>query len=57
MQLHIGESFDSGFDAAHRPGMTKGDQTKKSLPSFLTAGLFSACSKFCGRNGRNAYRS
>jgi hypothetical protein len=42
MQLHIGESFDSGFDAAHRPGMTKGDQTKNSLPSFLTAGLFSA---------------
>src|SRR5882757_9739304 len=24
VQLHIGESRDSGFDASHRPGMTKG---------------------------------
>jgi len=22
VQLHIGESRDSGFDASHRPGMT-----------------------------------
>jgi hypothetical protein len=22
VQLHIGESLDSGFDASHRPGMT-----------------------------------
>src|SRR2546429_2902927 len=25
VQLHIGESRDSGFDAAHRPGMTEGN--------------------------------
>src|SRR5882762_65789 len=25
VQLHIGESRDSGFDAAHRPGMTQSD--------------------------------
>jgi len=23
VQVHIGESRDSGFDALHRPGMTK----------------------------------
>jgi hypothetical protein len=23
VQLHIGESRDSGFDASHRPGMTE----------------------------------
>jgi hypothetical protein len=29
VQLHIGESRDSGFDAAHRPGMTSIKPTKK----------------------------
>jgi DNA helicase II / ATP-dependent DNA helicase PcrA len=28
VQLHIGESRDSGFDASHRPGMTKPNEVK-----------------------------
>src|SRR5437868_3452152 len=46
-QLRIGESRDSGFDAAHRPGMTV-FLACKSWPFCLTAGPFlleTACSR------------
>src|SRR5260370_9825233 len=36
VQLHIGESRDSGFDASHRPGMTK----RCSLSQPLIPGVF-----------------
>jgi hypothetical protein len=29
VQLHIGESRDSGFDASHRPGMTAWEEKQK----------------------------
>src|SRR5471032_3256609 len=35
VQLHIGESRDSGFDASHRPGMT-------NYFSLIGAAIFSA---------------
>jgi hypothetical protein len=57
VQLHIGESLDSGFDAVHRPAMTIWDASvqQKGLPSFLTAGRFSACRKVAAVTRRNAY--
>src|SRR5712664_3613050 len=32
VQLHIGESRDSGFDASHRPGMTKSGLLRRFAP-------------------------
>jgi hypothetical protein len=41
VQLHIGESRDSGFDASHRPGMTESapipNMTSKSKHAFATS--------------------
>jgi hypothetical protein len=34
VQLHIGESRDSGFDASHRPGMTVSDVSRSLSPAL-----------------------
>jgi hypothetical protein len=39
VQLHIGESLDSGFDASHRPGMTRGDISDVRVKSNLSNGI------------------
>jgi undecaprenyl-phosphate 4-deoxy-4-formamido-L-arabinose transferase len=50
MQLHIGESLDSGFDAAHRPGMTaQGSQHPRQGPFPYIDGLVFQVTQNVGR--------
>jgi hypothetical protein len=44
VQLHIGESRDSGFDASHRPGMTTPDYDAVSHRPGMTTPDYDAAS-------------